>query len=150
MSNPPVTEQPTSTNSIFALMPDEHIRFEYSYKPGCCCFSSKTTIVTNMRLITRVTETPGICSKKTSTGKEKEKMIFLTDINNINQLRSAIPSSRNTWWMKCLNLFTCACANQPIDWLESCREIDNLAMDTKSETAVKPEQIQKSILVQKF
>jgi hypothetical protein len=149
MSNHPITQQPESANSIFALMPDEYIRFEYNYKPGCCCFSSRTTIITNMRLITRVIKPPTICSRKTSSGKEKDKMIFLTDINNIKQIQSAIPSSQNTWWMRCIDILTCTCSNQQIDWLESCRGFENLAMNT-NETTVKTNDIQKQILVEKF
>jgi len=123
-------------------MPDEYIQFEYNYKPGCCCFSSKTTIVTNMRLITRVSKPPGICSKQTSIGKETEKMIFLTDVNSIKQLESAIPSSQNTWWMKCFRILTCTCSEPEIDWLESCRGLDHLAETT--------ERTQKSILTERF
>jgi hypothetical protein len=145
MSNPPITQQPKSIEPIFELMPDEYIRFEYNYKPGCCCFSSKITTVTNMRLITRVIKTPTIFSSNTSTGKEKQKTIYLTDINNIQQLQSAIPSSQNNWWMKCIDVLTCTCSNQQIDWLESCRGIENLAME-KTESTI----IQKSSLVEKF
>jgi len=149
MSNHPITQQPESTDSIFTLRPDEYIRFEYNYKPGCCCFSSKTTTVTNRRLITRVTKTPTLCSRKTSTGKEKGKAIFLTDINNIKQIQSAIPSSQNKWWMKCLDILTCTCSNQQIDWLESCRGVENLAMDS-TEFNEKNNDVQKIISVEKF
>ncbi len=124
MSNNPITQQPQSTNSIFTLLPDEYIRFEYTYKPGCCCFSSKTTRITNMRLITRITKPPTICSKQTSTGDEKVKTIFLTDMNNIKQIKSAIPSSQNKWWMKCLDILICQCENEQIDWLELFRTMD--------------------------
>jgi hypothetical protein len=137
MSNHPINQQPGSINSIFTLMPDEYIRFEYNYKPGCCCFSSKTTTVTNMRLITRIIKPPTICSKQTSTGEEKGKMIFLTDIHNIKQIQSAIPTSQNKWWMKCIDILTCSCSNQQIDWLETCRGIENLAMDTTESTVKK-------------
>jgi hypothetical protein len=149
MSNHPIIQQPESIDSIFTLMPDEYIRFEYHYKPGCCCFSSKITKVTNMRLITRVIKTPTICSRKTSTGKEKGKTIFLTDIKNIKQIQSAIPSSQNKWWMKCIDILTCTCLNQQIDWLESCHGVENLAMDT-NESTVKNNDGQETILVEKF
>ncbi len=124
MSSSPITQQPQSRSSMSTLMPDEYVRFEYTYKPGCCCFSTKTTTVTNMRLITRVTKPPSICSRQTCVGEEKVKTIFLTDINNIKQLKSAIPSSQNKWWMKCLDIITCQCENEQIDWLESCRAMD--------------------------
>jgi hypothetical protein len=142
MSDYPITQQPQSTNSIFTLLPDEYIRFEYNYKPGCCCFSSKTTTVTNMRLITRVIKTPTIFSRQTSTGKEKNKEIFLTNINNIKQIKSAIPSSQNKWWMKCLDILTCQCDNEQINWLELCRGMENLSMNTNDK--------QKTVLIQKF
>jgi hypothetical protein len=149
MSVHPITEQPESTSSVFTLMSDEYIRFEYNYKPGCCCFSAKRTIITNMRLITRVIETPSICSRKTATGTEKNSMIFLTDINNIKQIQSAIPSSKNKWWIKCMEIFTCTCSNQQIDWLESCRGVENLAMDL-TDYAAKRNDVQETLFIQKF
>jgi hypothetical protein len=124
MSIQPIILQPASKLSTFDLLPDEYVRYEYSYKPGCLCFSTKITTITNKRLITQVIKTPGICSRKTSTGSEKTKVIDLKDIHNIEQLRSAIPSSRNPWWMKCIDIFTCRCSNEQIDWLESCYEMD--------------------------
>jgi hypothetical protein len=90
-----------------------------------------------MRLITRIIKPPTICSKQTSTGEEKGKMIFLTDIHNIKQIQSAIPTSQNKWWMKCIDILTCSCSNQQIDWLETCRGIENLAMDTTESTVKK-------------
>ncbi len=149
MSNHPITQQPEPTNAKFKLKPDEYIRFEYTYKPGCCCFSSKITTITNMRLITRVIKTPTICSRKTSTGKEKVNVIYLTDINNVKQIQSAIPSSQNKWWMKCIDILTCTCSNGQIDWLESCRGVENLAMET-NETTMKSNDVQKTILTEKF
>lgn len=149
MSNHPVTEQPASINSIFTLMPDEYIRFQYDYSPGCFCFSNKITTVTNMRLITRTIKTPTICSRQTSTGKEKSKMIFLTDITNVKQIQSAIPSTQNKWWMKCLDILTCKCANQQINWLELCRVTENLTMKT-NESAMQKNDGDRRVLIEKF
>lgn len=149
MSDYSITQQPTSTNSLFTLLPDEYIRLEYQYKPGCCCFSTKITTITNLRLITRTIKTPRIFSKKTSTGKEKNQVIFLTNINNVKQIESAIPLSQNKWWMKCLNIFTCTCLNQQIDWLELCRGNDNLTFEI-NESTIQTNDNQDSSLVEKF
>ncbi|UJR37912.1 hypothetical protein I4U23_030600 [Adineta vaga] len=145
----PTTQQPRSINSTIDLLPDEYIRFEYNYKPGCCCFTSKITTITNKRLITQTIKTPTICSKKTSSGPETIKIIDLTDIHDMKQLRSAIPSSRNTWWMKCIDILSCRYSNQQINWLESCRGVDNLAMDTHTSIRT-TEDTKPSILTEKF
>ena len=130
MSNYPIIRQPKLTDSVFTLMPDEYIRFEYTYKPGCCCFSSKRTIITNRRLVTCAVKTPAIFSNKTSTVKGKYKMIYFADISDLKQLQMAISSMQYTWWMKCIDTLTCTCSNQEMDWLESCCDIKNLSMDT--------------------
>ena len=129
MAARPIIQQPRLTDSIFQLMPDEYIRFEYIDNPGCCCFSSTTTIVTNMRLISRVIKPAKICSKQTSSGEEYVSMMFLTDIHDIKQIHSAIPASRLPCWRQCLEIITCSCANPKIDWLNSCREVKNLPGD---------------------
>ena len=128
-----VTQQLQSIDSIFTLMPDEYIRFEYSYKLGFCYFTTKTTTVTNMRLITHVIKAPGIFSYKTSPGKEKAKMVFLTDVNNLEQIKSAIPSRETKRWMKCLDILTCNCSSKRTDWLKFCHATDNLAMNNSND-----------------
>ncbi|CAF0721565.1 unnamed protein product [Adineta steineri] len=145
MPTKPITQQPESRNSTFTLMPDEYVRFEYNYKPGCCCFSSKTTTITNMRLMTRTIETPTIGSRKTASGKERTNTKYIPDINNVKQLQSAIPISQNTWWMKLLDILTCRCSNQQIDWLESC-----LGMENSNESTVKPIDLKEPTLVERF
>ncbi|CAF0724715.1 unnamed protein product [Rotaria sordida] len=142
-------QQPKSTNSIFTLLPNEYILFEYTYKLGFCCFSSRTTTVTNMRLIIRIIKTPTLFSRKTSTGKEKSKIINLTDITNIKQIQSAILSNQNKWWIKCIDILTCTCSNQDIEWLDLCHDIQNLAMET-TESTMEINNIQKTLLVERF
>lgn len=135
MSDTPITKQPESTISRFRLMPNEYIRFEYTYKPGCCCFGSKTTTVTNMRLLTNVIKAPTIFSKKTSSGKEEQRIMYLDNLTDVKQLKSAIPSSHNRWWTKFTDILTCNCSDQNVEWLELCRGIDNLALNTTESTA---------------
>jgi hypothetical protein len=96
-----------------------------------------------------VVKTPPICSRKTSTGEEKGTTIYLTDIHNIKQIQSAIPSSQNKWWMKCIDILTCSSSNEEIDWLESCRGVENFAMDT-TESMGKTKEAQNIISVEKF
>ena len=128
MITPPIVDQPQSTRSLFALMPDEFVRYEYTYKPGCCCFTSKTTTVTNMRLITRTVKTPSFWSNQTTTGQERESMVFVTDIHNAKQIRPAIPTSEMRWWLRIIELLTCSFAHEKIDWLESCRDAHDSSM----------------------
>lgn len=138
-------------NTTLTLMPNEYVRFEYTYKPGFGCFSSKTTTVTNMRLITHIVKTPGIFSSKTSTGEQKKKIMYLSNISNIKQLRSAIPSSQNqrTWWIKCINMLTCTCPSENIAWLELCHDMKDKQMDSAESTMISNEQ-QQSSLVERF
>ena len=148
MSIPPTVQQPKPTNPTLGLLPDEYIRFDHVHKPGCCCFTSKITTVTNQRLITRTIKPPPIFSKRTSCKSGPVKIRSLTDIHNVKELRSAIPSSENTWWMKCIDILTCGCWSPQINWLESCG-VDNLAMETPTSTR-KSEALRTSILVEKF
>lgn len=150
MSKSPVTEQPQFNDSIFTLMPDEYIRFEYKYKPGCCHFSTITTTVTNMRLIRRVIKAPGIFSYRTSPSEEKTRMVFLTDDNKLKQIKSAISSSETKWWMKLLNIFTCNYSNEPLDWLQLWYATDNLAINNINESSVKTNDDGMNILIEKF
>ncbi|CAF1083956.1 unnamed protein product [Rotaria sp. Silwood1] len=142
-------KQPKSTDSIYRLLPNEYIRFEYTYKLGCCCFSSKITTITNMRLITRIIETPTIFSRKTSTGKEKIKVIYLTNISSIKQIQSAISPSRSKWLIKCIKILTCTCSNEDTEWLDLCYGIQNLAMET-TESMVETNDIRRTSLVERF
>ena len=89
-----MTRQPPPKDSILSLMPDEFVRFEYICKPSCCCFSSKTTIVTNRRWITHVIKPPSLFSTRTVTGPEKNSVSFLSDIHHVMQIQSAIPASK--------------------------------------------------------
>jgi hypothetical protein len=149
MSNHPVTQQPVSTDSKLRLLPDEYIRVEYNYKPGCCCFSSKIVTVTNMRLITRVIKTP-ICSRKTSTGEEKVSVMYLANINDIKQIQSIMPSNQKKWWMKYMDILTYTCSNEQDNCLESGGGgVENLAMDT-TESEVESNKVQKTISVEKY
>ncbi|CAF2431581.1 unnamed protein product [Rotaria sp. Silwood2] len=149
MSNYPLMQQPESRDSIFTLMPNEYIRFEYTYKLGCCCFSSRITTVTNMRLITHIIKTPTIFSRKTSTGKEKIKVIYLANMSNNKQIQSATSSSRNKWWIKCSDVLSCTCSNQDIEWLDLSYDMQNLAMETTNST-VETNNIRKASLVERF
>ncbi|CAM4787339.1 unnamed protein product [Rotaria magnacalcarata] len=149
MSDAPKTKQPEPVILNFRLMPDEYIRFEYNYKPGCCCFTSKTTTVTNLRLLTDVIKTPTIFSKQTSTGKQTQKIMYLANINDIKQLASPIPSSQNKWWMKCIDILTCSCSSSEVEWLDLCHGVDNVAFDT-TEFTMETNNMQKQSLVERF
>ena len=149
MSGSSVTQQPQSTNSIFTLLPNEYIRFQYSYKPGCFYFSTNITTITNMRLITHMIKRRDLLSTKTSVGKEKGKMIFLGDIDSLKQIQSVIPTNKTKWWIKCLDILTCNCSNERIDWLELCRGTDHLPT-INNESKEKPKTGQKKMLIEKF
>lgn len=132
-----MTQQAKPKSSILTLMPDEFIRFEYTYKPGCFCFSSKITTVTNMRLITQRIKPPGLFSSRTATGQEKNTIVFLTNIHRIEQIRSAIPSSRTQWWTKCWRMATCSIPDEDIDWLALCRADEACRIDGTRSTMIK-------------
>lgn len=125
MSTQPITQQPT-----FELLPDEYVRYEYRYKPGYFCFTTNYTTVTNKRLITHVVETPGLCSSK-QTSSERIEVLELKDVHDVKQLQSAIPSSRNKWWMQCLEFCACRFENQRIDWVQSFQAEPNASAKEK-------------------
>jgi hypothetical protein len=150
MMDHPITQEPKSDDHSLNMLPNEFIRFEYMHKPGYCCFSSKTTIVTNMRLITRVVRSPILCSKQTSSGKQYETAIFLNDIHHVEQLHSAIPSSNVRWWMKCFDMILCSCAEHKINWLDSCHEMNNQSANRIVLTSLENNTQQTLVLKEKF
>lgn len=102
-----------------------------------------------MRLIIRMIKRPGLFSAKTSTGEEKSTMIFLGDIDSIRQIQSIIPPRRTKWWMTWLDILTCTCSNERIDWLELCRGTD-YPSTTNSEPKWKIKNGRKKMLIEKF
>lgn len=131
------------------LLPDEYVRFEYKHRSAFFSSSSKTTIVTNMRIITRIVEVPRFFSMKTGVGRTQESTVFFKDLENIDQLRPGTLSNQKRCWTNLCERYFCLCDDDPIDWSEICR-------NTSSQKPIYAEPVRKKnsaipkILIEKF